>query len=178
MSKEAHPYGGKRYIPGEKWSECPRCGMEMLVGSMLWDSLSGIWVCSETCRDEPGHRPVFIHKLTPKPSIHGTDPTKRLDKQEDFTVTTALTDGTWTLTNAAATAIITHTLPAATAGQSVVVTRISPFALRVDPDGVEVITGGGAGKYLQLDSDAATVTLVGSTGVWTPTITGDSSFEA
>ena len=178
MAKETHPYGGQRYVPGDRWSECPRCGMDSLVSKMLWDSLTGLWVCSESCQDEPGHRPVFQHKLTPKPTIHSSDNVKRADKQADYTVTTEDTDGTWTLTNAGTTHVITLSLPAATSGQSVIITRISPFALRVDPDGAEVITGGGAGKYLQLDSDAASVTLVGSAGVWAPTITGDSSFEA
>lgn len=179
MGKETHPYSGQRYVPGDRWSECPRCGVHELVNKMLWDSFTGIWVCSESCRDEAGHRPVFLSKITPKPAVRNDDTSnKRLDKQADFTVTTAFTDGTWDLTNAAAVGVITYTMSAATSGQSLVVKRISPFALRIDPDGSEVITGGGAGKYLQLDSDGAKVTLIGAAGVWAPTITGDSSFEA
>lgn len=178
MSTETHAYGSQRYVPGDRYSECPRCGMDELVSRMIWDSLTGMWVCRETCRDEPGFRSVFQTKLTPKPTIKSSESIKRVDKQDDFTVTTTLTDGTWTLTNAAVTKIITFSLPAATSGQSVIVERVSPFAVRIDPDGSEVITGGGAGKYLQLDSDSAKVSLVGSAGVWTPTITGSSSFEA
>lgn len=54
----------------------------------------------------------------------------------------------------------TVNLPAATAGLQFTIVRNAAFALYVNPSGSEVIRGGGAGKYLQLGSDGANVTLV------------------
>lgn len=61
-----------------------------------------------------------------------------------------------TITNTGATAIRTRTLPASAAGMYLKVYRDSAdYALRIDPNGSETIGSGGAGKYLELQSDKA-----------------------
>jgi hypothetical protein len=83
------------------------------------------------------------------------------------------------ITNAGASDTVTFTLPAATQGMRMNFIRIAGYALRIDPDGSEVIRGGGAGKYLSLDSNGASVTLECVTdGTWEiVSSTGTACFE-
>ena len=67
-SKETHIPTNQRYKVGDRWSECPDCGDDILVNKMLWDSIRNMWVCPDCGVDEPGHRPVFHHKLPPLPT--------------------------------------------------------------------------------------------------------------
>ena len=76
-------------------------------------------------------------------------------------------------TNSGAAGTITITLPAATVGMQLKVTRAAAQTLRVDPSGTETIalpsTGvqGAAGKYLSMDSTGATLNLVcNAAGTW------------
>jgi hypothetical protein len=64
-----------------------------------------------------------------------------------------------TFTNAGASGTRTSVLPIATPGLWFRFIRTAAHALRVDPDGSEVIRGGGGGKYLELDADGESVTL-------------------
>lgn len=50
-------------------------------------------------------------------------------------------------------------LPTATVGLEYSFIRSASFVIVIEPNGSEVIRGGGAGKYLSLDSDGASVTL-------------------
>jgi hypothetical protein len=61
--------------------------------------------------------------------------------------------------NFGATGTVVATLPAGATGLRFAFRRIAGFALQIDPDGTEVIRGGGAGKYLQLGSDGAAVII-------------------
>lgn len=85
-----------------------------------------------------------------------------------------------TLTNSGAVATVTAALPAARPNLEFVFIRTDSQVLRVDPNGSETIRGGGAGKYLSLDSDGASVTLkCVSSGLWEIiSSTGSTSFEA
>ncbi len=53
----------------------------------------------------------------------------------------------------------TYTLPPSAPGLTYTILRTASFPLRVDPDGAEIIRGGGAGKYLQINADGDFVTL-------------------
>jgi len=53
-------------------------------------------------------------------------------------------------TNAGASAAITGALPAAAAGLEVTAVRVADYEHRLDPDGTDTISGGGAGKYLSI----------------------------
>lgn len=61
--------------------------------------------------------------------------------------------------NQGATTTRTYTLPVSAPGLIYTALRVATFPLRVDPDGTEVIRGGGAGKYLQINNDGDFVTL-------------------
>jgi hypothetical protein len=71
-------------------------------------------------------------------------------------------------TNHGATAIITGTLPSASAGKRYHFTRRnSSYALRIDPYGAQYIIPGSGGKYVSLDTDGASVTIEYlSTNTW------------
>ena len=72
-----------------------------------------------------------------------------------------------TYTNAGASGTITWHLPPATQGLQFTFGRIASQAVRLDPSGSEVIRGGGAGKYLELDHNGDNVTLKCLTnGTW------------
>lgn len=72
-----------------------------------------------------------------------------------------------TLTNRGAGGVVAYNLPAAVSGLQYSFARLVGSAMQIDPNGTEIIRGGGAGKYLQLGSDGASVTLVCRTaGVW------------
>lgn len=64
-----------------------------------------------------------------------------------------------TITNRGTGGTVTHALPAATVGLEYTFDRMITQTMRIDPNGAEVIRGGGAGKYLSLDSDGAVVRL-------------------
>jgi len=62
--------------------------------------------------------------------------------------------------NDTATALITVTLPATQIGDRIHFTRRNTtHGMRIDPSGSQLIRPGGAGKYLSLDTDGASVTL-------------------
>ena len=72
-----------------------------------------------------------------------------------------------TFTNSGASATVTALLPASIPNLSFTFIRTASFDLRIDPNGTDTIRGGGAGKYLSLDSDGASVTLrCVSAGTW------------
>jgi hypothetical protein len=86
-----------------------------------------------------------------------------------------------TMRNVGAAAVVTRTLPAAVSGMYTRAVRSNAsFALRIDPNGTEIIGTGGAGKYLELQSDRAYVELrCYATGVWTLTDSfGTVGYEA
>jgi hypothetical protein len=63
-------------------------------------------------------------------------------------------------TNTGAASTVTFNLSSAVAGTRYTFVRNNAtYALRIDPSGSETIRGGGAGKYLSLNSDGASVTL-------------------
>jgi hypothetical protein len=72
-----------------------------------------------------------------------------------------------TYSNAGASGTISWHLPPATPGLQFTFVRIASQTVRLDPNGSEVIRGGGAGKYLELDHDGDNVTLKCLTnGTW------------
>lgn len=72
-----------------------------------------------------------------------------------------------TIANIGATGTVTYVLPAAVAGMQFAFSRIASYAVRVDPNGSEVIRGGGAGKYASLDTDGGRLHLRCHTdGIW------------
>lgn len=72
-----------------------------------------------------------------------------------------------TITNVGASGTITALLPAAKINAKYNFIRTDAFTFRVDPNGTEIIMGGGSGKYLSLDSDGCSVGLFcASSGVW------------
>jgi hypothetical protein len=65
-----------------------------------------------------------------------------------------------TFNNNTATGGVTYSLPAAVVGLKFTFVNVSgAYYVRVDPNGTNQIRGGGAGKYLSLDSDGSNVTL-------------------
>lgn len=104
-------------------------------------------------------------------------------KTADYTALTTESGGTFS--NSGTGAIVTISLPAATAGLNYRLLRNSAsYALRGDPNGTEIIrngaTVGGAGKYISLDTNGGNVSLeCASTGVWeVVSAVGTVSFEA
>ncbi len=72
-------------------------------------------------------------------------------KTGDYTVLT--TDGGCHFNNSGATGTVAFSLPAATVGLGPYgFVRIADFSVTIDPNLTEVIQGGGAGKYLELDT--------------------------
>lgn len=61
--------------------------------------------------------------------------------------------------NVGATGTVTATLPASVAGMVVTFYRSASQAFRIDPNGSEIIGTGGAGKYLELQTDKGFVRL-------------------
>lgn len=61
--------------------------------------------------------------------------------------------------NIGASGTTTLNLPAAVIGQRYEFIRTDSHDMRIEPDGSEVIRGGGAGKYLELDTDGDSVVL-------------------
>ena len=59
-------------------------------------------------------------------------------------------------------------LPSAAEGLTFTFIRSSPYTVRLEPIGSETIRGGGAGKYLSLDSNGASITLqaLSNDGMW------------
>jgi hypothetical protein len=64
-----------------------------------------------------------------------------------------------TFSNNTAVGGVEYSLPTTVVGLKFTFVRISSNYIRLDPNGTEQIRGGGAGKYLSLDSDGANVTL-------------------
>ena len=64
-----------------------------------------------------------------------------------------------TIHNNTASGGVTYSLPAATVGLKFTFARVSTNYIRIDPNGTNQIRGGGAGKYLSLDTDGTNVTL-------------------
>lgn len=85
--------------------------------------------------------------------------------------------------NEGAASIITDTLPnvgATEKGITYTFTRTNgTYAYRIDPNGSDNIRGGGAGKYISLDSNGASITLVNLVGATWDIIAsnGTTSFE-
>ncbi len=72
-------------------------------------------------------------------------------KTADYTVLS--TDGGCHFNNSGATGTVAFSLPAATVGLGPYgFVRIADFSVTIDPNLTEVIQGGGAGKYLELDT--------------------------
>lgn len=90
------------------------------------------------------------------------------------TVTTALSGQR--LTNRGATQVIEFDLPAATVGQRYSFNRIAGYAVRLDPNGSETISDGGAGKYLEIQYRGQVDIECFSTGEWE--VTGGSGLYA
>jgi len=88
--------------------------------------------------------------------------------QEDFTSNDTLTaaESGKTCTNIGASATVTLTAPAATAGMEFTIVRSAAFALRFDPSGTEIVRGGGAGKYVELQGYGAITFRCLTAGVW------------
>lgn len=84
-------------------------------------------------------------------------------KKTTDTILTSLDVGK-RFSNGDAKTLITFTFPAVSTGMRFHFTRRnSTFALRIDPNGSDFLWPGGAGKYVSLDSDGASVTLEGIT---------------
>lgn len=64
-----------------------------------------------------------------------------------------------TFTNTGATGTVIFSLPAATVGLNYKFTRTATQVIQVDPSGTEIIRGGTAGQYAQLDNDAAMIVI-------------------
>jgi hypothetical protein len=75
--------------------------------------------------------------------------------------------------------VSTGNLPPAVPGLKYRLLRTDPNALRLDPNGAEVIRGGGAGKYLSLDATGTSVMIECFTaGTWELVyVNGTTSFE-
>ncbi len=90
------------------------------------------------------------------------------DKSGDFNV--GIGDNGRTFTNTGASGTTTASLYNTTAdhvGTEITFVREASQTFRIDPNGTEIIRGGGAGKYMSLDSDGANVTLrLVSPDVW------------
>lgn len=84
------------------------------------------------------------------------------------------------ITNDGASGTITAALPASRQNLEYRFTRTDSQNLRIDPNGSETIRGGGAGKYLSLDSDGASAHLkCFSAGTWEVlSSNGTVSYEA
>jgi hypothetical protein len=63
------------------------------------------------------------------------------------------------MTNEGATGTVTLTLPAGLVGLGYRFTRVASQSFRINPNGTQVIQGGGAGKYLELDTDGDSVEI-------------------
>lgn len=85
-----------------------------------------------------------------------------------------------TLTNYASGGVVTYNLPVSVAGLQFSFASVLANNMHIDPNGSEVIRGGGAGKYLSLDSVGASVTLLCRvSGYWDIIQSnGTTSFEA
>jgi hypothetical protein len=96
------------------------------------------------------------------------------------TITLALHEsGAW-ITNEGAGTIRTATLPVATPGLEFRFSRLANFAYRIVPNGSDVIGSGGAGKYLEIESNGGGVHLRCVTGgAWILlSASGPISYEA
>jgi len=84
-----------------------------------------------------------------------------------------------TLSNFGAGAMTTYTLPASVVGMEYSFVRVAAQTIRIDPNEADVIRGGGAGKYLSLDSNGAYIRLKSLiAGTWEVLDTvGTTSFE-
>lgn len=86
-----------------------------------------------------------------------------------------------TISNEGAVGIVTLTLPAGedNIGGRFSFVRSVTQTFRIDPDGTETIQGGGAGKYLELDTDGDSVTLEWINNLWEiMAINGTVAYEA
>jgi hypothetical protein len=82
------------------------------------------------------------------------------------------------ISNKGASGTVTVTLPAGTKGDRFLFHRTASHAFRIDPNGSEVIRGGGPGKYLSLDAVGAYVELRWIRNTWEPVaVVGTASFE-
>ena len=82
----------------------------------------------------------------------------QVSRTSDLTLTATDHNGIL-FNNEGASGTVVLTLPAATVGLNYRAVRTASHALRLDPNGSEVIRGGGAGKYLELDTDGDSVEL-------------------
>lgn len=83
------------------------------------------------------------------------------------------------ITNFGASGTVLYNLPAALVGMEYSFARVVAQAMHMVPNGSEIIQGGGAGKYMSLDSDGASVTLYCYiTGTWSVyRVNGTTSFQ-
>lgn len=93
----------------------------------------------------------------------------------DYIVTTTVTDAQTAqrLTNRGATTAIEFDLPAATVGLRYSFSRIANYAVRLDPNLSEIISDGGAGKYLEITGRGQVDIECLAAGVWE--VTGGSA---
>jgi hypothetical protein len=61
---------------------------------------------------------------------------------------------------------LTFTLPPLEGGLEFTFIRAAAFVIHIDPDSTETIRGGGAGKYLSLDTNGSSVTLLSNGNYW------------
>jgi hypothetical protein len=79
------------------------------------------------------------------------------------------------ITNTGATQALTHTLPAALGlgGDPIIAMRDANYAVRLDPQGSDVVDTGAAGKYLELTQTNSLIVLTDVVaGKWTVTSGG------
>ena len=97
-------------------------------------------------------------------------------KSTDYTVPAALTANIFT--NEGASAAVTFTLPAATAGLKFTFVRVASQAIYIDPSGTELIRGGGAGKYILLEGNGTFIEMCCAIdGTWDWIARGTTSHE-
>ena len=123
---------------------------------------------------------VFFHNSTPTmyaiQSNAGTAVTK--SKTSNYSVLHTESFGSQ-FDNVGASGTITFTLIASARGMHLRVTRSDNQTVRVDPNGSEVIAGGGAGKYLSLDGEGYVDLICVAAGRWiaAPSLGLTTSFE-
>jgi hypothetical protein len=144
-------------------------GFQWAAGDVVFNSAplpGGVlgWVC--TTAGNPG-------TWRPFGPIAGT-----ITKTADFAVDA--NNAEFHYANTGASGTITGTLPSVSAvvGRRYRFTRSAAQTLRIDPSGSDIIRGGGAGKYLSLDSNGASVELENINGQWEIlTSIGTTAFE-
>ncbi len=171
-----HLTSGGRYVPGDRWAECARCGFEYLRSKLVQEARTGLMVCRVGCVDKAGYKDETIRTTDPQYSQPVDDTVKWVHKQADVTLDADDADGTWTFTNAGAISSITQTLPTLASGLVAMFERVSPFALIIAPEFGAMFDIAPGGQNISLDSDGATlVCTYSAASEWATTISGTYS---